>query len=78
MEFYIIIGVIVYICIFYKFAYHYANSSKGSMSGHPVNHFKDRGIEPGIGDYICTLLWGPALVMLWPLILLYYVFIKKD
>lgn len=66
---YLVAGFIVYMCIFKKFAYNYANSSKWFRNGPPVG----RGIRPGIGDYIVALLWGPVLIIIWPLIIVYFV-----
>lgn len=70
---YFVLGGIVYICIFYRLAYYFANSVKTSMSGHPGSRFVDRGNKPGIIEYICALLWGPQLIAMWPLVILYYV-----
>lgn len=74
MASYFALGGIVYICIFYRLAYYFANLVRTSMSGHPGSRFIDRGIKPGIIDYIGALLWGPQLITMWPLVLLYYVF----
>jgi len=78
---YIAIGLIIYAGVFYRLAYYFANSQKGFMSGHPVSSFVDRGIKPSLGEYIGALLWGPQLVVGWPLVILYYLvkflFIKK-
>jgi hypothetical protein len=69
---YIAVGVFVYSFVFYRLAYYFANSQKDFMSGHSVSTFVDRGIKPSLGEYIGALLWGPQLVLCWPIIVLYY------
>ena len=78
MELYIIIGVVVFFIISRYFAYYLANLSSGSMSGHPVTSFRDRGEKPTGLTYFGCLLWSSPIVMLWPICLIYYLFAKSQ
>ncbi len=69
---YAIIGILVYVIFFNKIATVFANTGDGLTADHPDCFYRDRGFYPTTGNYIVTILWGPAFILLWPLCLLIY------
>ena len=72
-QIYVFVGIIVFLLVWKSFAYRCANRISGSMSGHPVSSYKDRGIKPTWFDYLLCLGWAPPMIIGWPIVLIVYI-----
>ena len=72
-QIYLLVGGIVFLIVWKSFAYRGANRASGSILGHAVSSYRDRGITPTWFDCLLCLVWFPPMVIAWPLILFIYI-----
>jgi hypothetical protein len=71
-ELYLVIGVIVFVCTYNKM-------KKIMVDGTNRSSFtKYRHYEGDMTSHIGIVLWGPSIVLLWPLVILYLAVRKED
>jgi hypothetical protein len=73
---YMIIGIIVSILLFKKFATSLANSSSVWTGSYWATGTRKNKVEPSIGDYVGALLWSIILIPVWPIRILFQLWLK--